>query len=89
MSNQSTMSADDLRKQAFELLIKAQEIDNKKPFVINHSHRYGASTYIAFFEQSPDQLQCEEILTSEFEPDMGEGIDVSELDFKSLINQPQ
>lgn len=66
-------SALDMRKEALELLEKAQGIDGLKPMIVVHEYEAGSSGYIGWSNKANSSELTEEmaasILDSEYEPD--------------------
>jgi hypothetical protein len=61
-----------LRRAAAELLTLAQSIDGLAPYSVTHRHEYGASTYLVWAREVPNEDEAEAILHCEYEPDRGE-----------------
>lgn len=89
MSISDQEKAEELRVQALELLRQAQDLDGKKPFLVTHSHQYGDTNYIGYFEEAPTQEQAEALLESDFEEDRDETLNIDELNIAELIGHPE
>jgi hypothetical protein len=74
MTEATRTNADHLRTTAARLLELAEKTDGLKPYVINHSHEYGNTLYLAHFDREPTEEIAESVLQAEFEPDRGEGL---------------
>lgn len=79
-------NAAELRKQALALLEQATAIDSRRPYVIAHEHRFGTSTYLAWFKQQPSEAEAAASLDSEFEPDREETLTIEPItNLKDLV----
>lgn len=83
------MDAQSLRAQALELLKQAHELDGLQPYSITHEHKYGAGSYIGWFNAEPSEEQAVAILDVEFEPERNETIYVNVLDLAELTGPVQ
>ena len=72
------------RQQALATLRTAQNLDNKKPFVIIHQHTYGESVYMGWFDHTPDIAECIEVIDSTFDPDV-ESLTCAELPLTEVV----
>lgn len=70
MDNQT--KALQLRTKALALLEEAATLDGLKPFGVTHRHEYGASTYLLWAHDTPDEDQATKVLDAEYEPDKEE-----------------
>lgn len=78
-------SAPDMRKEALELLEKAQGIDGLKPFVVMHEHAYGTSGYMCWSNsEDPSRDEASSVLDSEFEEDRNETLSIQSIDLNEL-----
>jgi hypothetical protein len=67
-----------LRQQALALLVQAKELDGLDPYLVTHTHRFGASTYVLWHSETPTIEQAEACLDSQFEPDIGETLEIDD-----------
>jgi hypothetical protein len=67
----------ELRTKAFALLQEAAAADGLRAFAVNHSHKFGVSSYLVWAREMPTEEQAEKVLDSAFEPDRGETMDIS------------
>lgn len=77
-SSESESTADQLRRQAADLLRQAQALDGLKPFIVTHAHEFGESSYMTWFGDEPTEEMATSVLDSEFEPDRNETLFVEE-----------
>lgn len=78
-------SALDMRKEALELLEKAQGIDGLKPFIVMHEHAYGTSGYMCWSNsEDPSRDEVSSVLDSEFEEDREETLTVQSIELDEL-----
>lgn len=71
-------TANELRLRAQELLDQAASLDGLKPFVVTHSHQYGASSYLVWKDSKPDEQDVVGILDGEFEPEKEEYLTIED-----------
>ena len=76
--------ATQLRKQAFDLLSKANDLDGRSPFAVVHQHEYGTTTYVVWNKRPPTQQEAIAALDSEFEPDKGEFLAICTMSIDDL-----
>ena len=67
-----------LRKQAAEVIRRAQKIDGLNPFIITHSHEFGSSGYLGWFKDQPSEPEASALLDAKFEVDKGETLAIEE-----------
>lgn len=65
-----------LRTQAQALLEAAMALDGLVCFSVTHAHEYGASTYLLWSNEVPDEQAAAAITDAEFEPDRGESLSI-------------
>lgn len=65
-----------LRNKALALLEEAAALDGLKPFSVTHRHEYGASTYLLWAPDAPDEDDAAKALDADYEPDKGEELDI-------------
>lgn len=65
-----------LRTKALALLEEAATLDGLKPYSVTHRHEYGASTYLLWSLDEPDEDDAVKVLDADYEPDEGEELDI-------------
>jgi hypothetical protein len=65
-----------LRVEALALLEQAAALDGLQPFSVTHRHEYGASTYLLWAAEPPDENDAARVLDVDFEPDKDEELHV-------------
>lgn len=65
-----------LRTTALALLEEAAALDGLQPFSVTHRHQYGASTYLFWAADAPDEDSAAKALEADYEPDKGEELDI-------------
>lgn len=75
---ETTRLADSLRQEAMLLLKRAQGLDGLNPYVVTHSHEWGASTYLCWSDHEPTQTEACQVLDSDFDPYIGEELSIED-----------
>lgn len=65
-----------LRTKALALLKEAATLDGLKPYGVTHHHAYGASTYLLWAAEVPNEDEATRVLDAEYEPDKDEEINI-------------
>lgn len=84
MTDSDQTKAIELRTKALGLLQEAQALDGLKPFIVNHRHEYGSTSYMCWFNQEPTADEAADVLVCVFEPDRGEEINIESVTLDEL-----
>ena len=74
-----------LRAKALAALQEAAAIDGLKPFIVTHSHEYGASIYLVWASESLREENVNEALDCDYEPDRGEELCIDAPPLEDLV----
>lgn len=77
--------AETLRAQSLANLMEAESYDHKKPYLILHEHKYGRTPYVGWFDHIPTTEEASALLESEYEPEIGENLDILVLTAKEFL----
>jgi hypothetical protein len=70
----SALSASDMRALAHALLVRAQDVDGLRPYVVTHSHRHGETFYTTWSATPPTEEQMAALLVEGYEPERNESL---------------